>query len=152
MSVPVNQRGQGKLEVCTKARDLAVYTLQITKNKKVFAEEYQTAITDKIIGTALDIHTMVWSANNALVNSKDDLQRRNALQEEACVMCNVLLSLIDIAKPLFHLDTRRIMYWGQKVVEVRNLIRAWRNHASKGNTFGLLQRIDKYYKGLWTDE
>lgn len=29
---------------------------------------------------------------------------------------------------------------------------AWRNHASKGNTFGLLQRIDKYYKGLWTDE
>lgn len=126
MSVPVNQRGQGKLEVCTKARDLAVYTLQITKNKKVFAEEYQTAITDKIIGTALDIHTMVWSANNVLVNSKDDLQRRNALQEEACVMCNVLLSLIDIAKPLFHLDTRRIMYWGQKVVEVRNLIRAWR--------------------------
>ena len=57
MSVPVNQRGQGKLEVCTKARDLAVYTLQITKNKKVFAEEYQTAITDKIISLALDIHS-----------------------------------------------------------------------------------------------
>lgn len=59
MSVPVNQRGQGKLEVCTKARDLAVYTLQITKNKKVFVEEYQDAITNKIISTALDIHTMV---------------------------------------------------------------------------------------------
>ena len=27
--------------------------------------------------------------------------------------------------------------------------KAWRNHASKGNTFNLLQRMDKYYKDLW---
>ena len=27
--------------------------------------------------------------------------------------------------------------------------KAWRNHASKGNTHGLLQRMDNYYKGLW---
>ena len=26
---------------------------------------------------------------------------------------------------------------------------AWRNHASKGNSFKLLQRMDKYYKSLW---
>lgn len=26
---------------------------------------------------------------------------------------------------------------------------AWRNHASKGNSFKLLQRMDKYYKDLW---
>lgn len=29
---------------------------------------------------------------------------------------------------------------------------AWRNHASKGNTHRLLQRMDKFYKGLWTNE
>lgn len=28
---------------------------------------------------------------------------------------------------------------------------AWRNHASKGNTFKLLQRMDAYYKSLWRD-
>lgn len=126
MSVPVNQRGHGKLEACTKARELAVYTLQITKNKKVFAEEYQDAVTDKIIGSALEIHMLAWSANNVLVNSEEDLHTRTMLQEQACIQCNVLLSLIDLAKPLFHLDTRRVMYWGQKVVDVRNLIRAWR--------------------------
>lgn len=27
----------------------------------------------------------------------------------------------------------------------------WRNHASKGNSFKLLQRMDKYYKELWRD-
>lgn len=29
--------------------------------------------------------------------------------------------------------------------------KAWRNHASKGNTFNLLRRMDKYYKDLWRD-
>ena len=28
---------------------------------------------------------------------------------------------------------------------------AWRNHASKGNTFKLLMRMDAYYKKLWED-
>ena len=28
---------------------------------------------------------------------------------------------------------------------------AWRNHASKGNSFKLLQRMDKYYHELWGD-
>lgn len=55
MSVPVNERSQGKLEACTKAFDLATYTLRITKNKKVFTVEYQEALTDKIISLALDI-------------------------------------------------------------------------------------------------
>ena len=30
--------------------------------------------------------------------------------------------------------------------------KAWRNHASKGNSFKLLQRMDTYYKSLWRDE
>lgn len=29
---------------------------------------------------------------------------------------------------------------------------AWRNHASKGNSFQLLQRMDKFYKELWRDK
>lgn len=29
---------------------------------------------------------------------------------------------------------------------------AWRNHAAKGNSFNLLQRMDKYYKQLWKDD
>lgn len=26
---------------------------------------------------------------------------------------------------------------------------SWRNHASKGNSFHLIQRMDKYYNDLW---
>ncbi len=127
MSVPVNQRSHGKLEAAVKARDLASYTLKITANKKIFAEEYQEALTDRIIAAAIEIHTKCWSANNVLVNSREDMTRRLALQEEAAIECNNLLSLIELAQPVFHLTSKRVVYWSQKTVEVRGLIRGWRD-------------------------
>lgn len=127
MSVPVNQRSHGKLEAAVKARDLASYTLKITANKKIFAEEYQEALTDRIIASAIAIHTKCWSANNVLVNSREDMARRLALQEEAVIECNNLLSLIELAQPVFHLTSKRVVYWSQKTIEVRGLIRGWRD-------------------------
>ena len=29
---------------------------------------------------------------------------------------------------------------------------AWRNHASKGNSYRLLRRMDEYYRQLWKDD
>ena len=127
MSVPVNKRSHGKLEACVKSRDLACYTLQITKNKKIFTEDYQEALTDKIITTALNIHCFVWTANNIVVNCYEDLQERLSYQNKAILQCNILLSLIDIAKPIFHLSSKRVMFWGNTTIETRNLIRAWKN-------------------------
>ncbi len=126
MSVPVNERSQGKLEVCVKAHSLCCYTLQITSNKKIFTVEYQESLTNKIVETALDIHTLCWSANNVLVNSPEDLKARTACQDKAAIKCNVLLSLIEIAKTIFHLSSKRVVYWATLAVETRNLIRAWR--------------------------
>lgn len=127
MSVPVNARTTGKLEVCVKAHMLCCYTLRITANKKIFSVEYQDALTNRIIDTAINIHTMCWNANNILVNSADDLQRRAELQENAAIQCNLLLSLMEIAKSIFHLATKRIEYWACLTIETRRLIRAWRS-------------------------
>ena len=126
MSVPVNQRTQGKLEVCVKAHFLCCYTLQITANPKVFIPDFQRSLTDKIINTAIDIHTLCWSANNILVNSPEDLKERTACQDRAAIRCNVLLSLIEIAKSIFHLSSKRVTYWAGLAIETRNLIRSWR--------------------------
>lgn len=103
MSVPENSRTKSKLEVCVKAHDLCCYTLQITANKKIFTEEYQRSLTDRIVETAIGIHCDCWNANNIYVRDNDDYRERKRLQEEAARKCNILLSLIDIAKPLFHL-------------------------------------------------
>ena len=131
MSVPVNQRGHGKLESCVKAHDLCCYTLRITSNKKIFTVEYQDVLTDRINSIALSIHALCWTANNILVNSAEDMERRLDLQERAAIECNNLLSLMDIAKSIFHLATRRVKYWGGQTVETRNLIRAWRESDRK---------------------
>lgn len=127
MSVPVNERSHGKLEACVKARELAVYTLRITKNPKVFKPEFQNALTDKIIAAALDIQNLSWSANNILVNSAEDLRQRLDYQERAASACNSLLSLIEIAKPIFHLATKRVTYWSGLAIDTRKLLRAWKD-------------------------
>lgn len=108
-----------------KAHALCCYTLQITANKKVFTVEYQEALTDKIISTAINIHTLAWTANNIRVDSHEDYVARHDLQAKAAMQCNVLLSLMDIARKMFHLSGKRIVYWGGMTVETRNLIRAW---------------------------
>lgn len=126
MSVPVNERSHGKLEACVKAKELSAYTIKITANPKVFKPEYQRALTDRIVETALEVHMLSWSANNVLVNSVEDMQRRLDHQDRAADACNNLLSLIEVAKPVFHLATKRVTYWGGLAIETRKLLRAWR--------------------------
>lgn len=131
MSVPVNQRSEGKLEVCVQAHDLCCYTIQITSNKKTFPEQFQHALTDKIVDTAISIHTLVWSANNIYVNSPEDYKNRIELQEKAAIQCNVLISLIEVAHRVYHLSFKRVTYWTSKAVSTRNLIRGWRDSDRK---------------------
>jgi len=114
------------MEACVKARELCVYTLRITVNPKIFKPEYQHALTDKIVDTALEIQNLSWSANNVLVNSAEDMYRRLDYQDRAADACNNLLSLIEIAKPIYHLATKRVIHWSGLAIETRKLIRAWR--------------------------
>ena len=139
MSVPVNQRTQGKLDVCVKAHDLCCYTLHITRNKNVFDEAYKDPLTDKIVECAIEIHTLVWSANNVLVKDPASYEIRRRMQDSAASKCNILLSLIDLAWGIFHLRASRVAYWSKKTIEVRNLIRAWRDSDANRykNKFGM---------------
>ena len=127
MSVPEPKRDEGKLEVCEKARELCQYTITITKNQNIFLPDFQTVLIDKINQLAIDIHVEVWTANNVLVRSPEHLKYRRRLQESAAIKCNTLLALIDLAKPMFHLSGKRVVFWSKKVIRVRSLIRGWRD-------------------------
>lgn len=128
MSTPEGLRGAGKLEVIIKARDLADYTIKIAANPKIFLPEHKSAVTDYITKTALAIYMDAWTANNIMVKSADDenFRERRRLQEVAARNCNNLLALMQLAQKVFHLKTQRIKYWGQKTIDVRNLLRAWK--------------------------
>jgi len=127
MSVVEEKRRKGKLEVCIKALELASYTIQITANEKVFDPKFRAAVTDDLISHAKDIYLICWTANNIRVASEEAYKERKRLQDKAVVKCNAFLGLLDIAKKVFHLDTKRVTYWGKKIVECRTLIKAWRD-------------------------
>lgn len=123
MSVIKAKRGELKLEVLSKARELSVYTIKITSNENVFTKEFQIPITNDIIKTSKDIFLHLFEANN--VNLKTDYELRNSLMKEAIRECYNLLALMQIAKPIFHLSSKRIKYWANLTIDVRNMTRRW---------------------------
>ena len=132
MSVVEGARNKGKLEVIVKALDLADYTIKITANEKIFDPKFRAAITDDLVAHAKDIYLICWIANNIRVTTDiETYKKRKELQDEAIVKCTVFLGMLDIAKKVFHLETRRVTYWGNKIINCRKLIRAWRNADKK---------------------
>ena len=125
MSVNASTRTKSRLETAVLANDLATYTIKITTNEKIFLPQYRSALTDKIVSDAVDIYRCVWTANNIRVTDRSHWIRRSALQKKAVEHCNDLLALIGIAKPLFHLTSKRIEYWTGKTIKVREAIKDW---------------------------
>lgn len=129
MAVPESQRSKSRFEVFIKAQSLCVYTIKICTNQNVFLPQYQNALTNDLIRTSKDIFIDCWTANNIEIRSKNDYdnyKERKRLQEKAIRECTNLLAMMQIAQSLFHLKTKRIKYWGEKTVEVKNLIRRWK--------------------------
>lgn len=130
MSVPEGKRGEGKFEVLIKTRDLAAYTINICCNENTFKPQYRDAITNKIIEISTDIFLQCWTANNIRLTA-ENIRKRQGYQQEAILQCNNLLALIQIAQKVFHLTTKRIKFWGEQIIEARNLIQKWKESDRK---------------------
>lgn len=140
MSVPEGLRGTGRLEVIEKTLDLADYTITITANSKIFLPEYQRSLTDDINRIALAIYVDAWTANNIKVTNEESYMERRRLQERAARNCNNLLALMQLAQKVFHLKLKRIKFWGEKTLNVRSLLRAWRESDYKRYAEALKKR------------
>lgn len=126
MSVPADKRTESKLKVIMLAKDLAAYTLKITSNSKVFLPEYNDNLTKHIVEAALNIYLDAWNANDIKVDgSRKRADERLQLQENSIRSCKDLLSLISLAKSVFHLRSKREEYWCRKTIEVRDKLRKW---------------------------
>lgn len=125
MAVVASQQRKGKLKVIVDALRLAEYTLKICSNKKVFTEEYQHLITDDLVNLSKQIYLKTRRANNTRL-SKENYEKRKNLQEEAILDCDDFLGEIQLAQKIFHLKMKRILYWGSKIIEVRDEIKNWK--------------------------
>ena len=118
-------RGEGKFDTLTKALQLASYTTDITNNKKVFTPDHEKT-TERIVDLAWSIYHRARIANDIRVENTNDLMERRKLQNHAIAECDQLLTAIQIAKRVFHLRLKKVKYWGEKVEEVKNYLRKWR--------------------------
>lgn len=140
MAVNVGQRNvpdtpqNRQLDAGVKAKDLALHTIRICNNKKIFLPEYQSALTDDIIRTAKDIYLQVKAANNIRVTNSKTWEDRCRLQESSIRNCGDMISYISLAKPLFHLSGRKVKYWINMTMETMETIKKW--HESDVKRYG----------------
>lgn len=121
MSVPVSKRNENQtLKTLLLAMDLAYYTIKICCNENVFSPKYKNAVTDDLIRLAKDIYINLRTANGIKVETAEDLKLR------AKADCDTLIAELDIAKRVFHLSSRRVVYWAGKTMECREYIMKWR--------------------------
>lgn len=106
--------------------DLAYYTVKICCNENVFLPKYRNAVTDDLIRLAKDIYINCRTANDIRVSTEEDLKLRCGYQLKAKADCDTLIAELDIAKRVFHLSGRRIVYWAGKTMECREYIMRWR--------------------------
>ena len=127
MSGPEPIRHKGRLEVPVKAQFLAYDTSKIVGNKNVFDPEMDERLIDRMKTCSEDIYIRAWQANKirAETNRIDRITRYN-LQGEAILLCDELHACIGIAKPVFHLRTRKVKYWSGLITEVRKLLQSWK--------------------------
>ena len=127
MSVVEGDRNPNKsLQAAVKTRSLASHTVRICANPKVFDPAYDRFLTSKIVETAVEIHMYVWAANCIRVDGNwQRYVERAKGQSTAKQRCNALMSLIDLAKPVYHLSGKRAKYWMGLVREARSMIDAW---------------------------
>lgn len=118
--VPSSKRGTNKFEILIKAQKLCVYTLKICTNEKVFIHRYN-ALTNELMKISQDIFINLTNANRT--NLFDEYELRKSKITKAIELCDDFLSLIQIAKPVFHLSSKRIKYWANQIVEVQRLSR-----------------------------
>jgi len=125
MAVPEGERAKPKLHFLLTAQELAVYTLKITRNKKVFKDEYFDCVTAPIIEAAQSVFYDAFEANNVYVTTAGDWITRRELQRRAIRKCNRMLPQIQLAQKVFHFKTKRLKFWGEKIIKTRDALKAW---------------------------
>lgn len=128
-----NTQANMQLDACTKSLDLAVHTVKICSNENVFPNEFNINIANECTMLALDIYTGVYAANNIYI-SKDNISRwreREELQNKALILCDRLISLINISKRLYKLKSSKYNNWISMTLDVRTTIKAWHDANAK---------------------
>lgn len=131
MAVVKSKRGENELDIITKSRELAVYTIRICTNEKNFPKRYRWCVTNEIVKSANIIHSNINKSNEVFVKDRSDYELRKRYQNIALAEIGSFLGNMDIAFELFGVDADRVFHWTGLVIDVRTLLRNWKKSDDK---------------------
>ena len=131
MSVPRGDRKEGKLQVITELKALAVYTIQICKNEKNFPKRDRWLLTQPIVEEAVNAYKYARKANAVKVVTMADYELRRSYQIETRCALEALLGLIEIAYTVLSLEGSRVEYWTKCVMSCEDKLATWRTSDRK---------------------
>ena len=113
MSVRKGDRGEGKLQVLNKARELKKYTLGLIKSEKHFPKSTREACV------------CIRHANSVFVTNDEEYTYRRMEQVKAHAHLDALLDLADDAYDAGYISGNQVEYWTGLILKTDDLLKAW---------------------------
>ena len=131
MAVPVGQRNvpdnlqNQKFDAVYQAMCLASHTILLCKNKNIFKPEINETIINDLVETAKNIYLEAYGANEIRVKHLENWKRREEKEARAIDLCTRLLSLINLARHVFHLRGKKVLYWQRMATTTKSYLMVW---------------------------
>lgn len=125
MSVRKGDRGEGKLQVLNKARELKAYSLEKVKNDKHFPKSTRWLYASPIVNEVRAACICIRHANSVFVYNSDDYRYRHLEQTKAHAHLDALLDLIDDAYDAGYIAGNQVEYWTGLILSTDDLLKAW---------------------------
>lgn len=125
MSVRKGDRGEGKLQVLNKARELKKYSLTIVKSEKNFPKSTRWLYASPIVNEVREACICIRHANSVYVTTEDEYNYRRMEQVKAHAHLDALLDLIDDAYDAGYISGKQVEYWTGLILYTDDLLKAW---------------------------
>lgn len=129
MSVRKGDRGEGKLQVLNKARELKKYTLGLVKNDKHFPKSTRWLYAAPIANEVREACICIRHANAVYVSDditrEDEYRYRRSEQTKAHSHLEALLDLIDDAYDAGYISGSQAEFWTGLTLTTGDKLKAW---------------------------
>ncbi len=125
MSVRKGDRGEGKLQVLNKARELKEYSLNIVKSEKNFPKSTRWLYASPIVNEVRSACICIRHANSVYVTTEEEYKYRRMEQVQAHANLDALLDLIDDAYDAGYVSGKQVEHWTGLILQTDDLLKAW---------------------------
>jgi len=125
MSVRTGDRGEQKLQVLNKARELKEYSLGLVKNDKVFPKSTRWLYASPIAQEIRKAVVAIRHANSINVTMTEEYVERRLCQDRAYAHLEALFDLVDDAYQARYISDDRCEFWAGNIDGVQKLLKAW---------------------------